>query len=245
MPREADAAPRLSYVPAVKTLGLIGGTTWHSTVEYYRGINEGVAARLGGASSARLILYSVNFAELQPPTEPSGWAAIAEVLSDIARRLERGGAECVLLCANTPHAVADDVQGRIGVPLVHIVDAVADAIVARGVDRVALLGTRPTMELPFFASRLAKRGVATLVPDEEERAIMHATILEELGRGVFRPETRERYLAIIDRLVARGARGAILGCTEIPLLLRGATCSVPTFDTLALHVEAAVRFALD
>lgn len=165
-------------------------------------------------------------------------------LSDIAQRLERAGAECVLLCANTPHAVADDVQTLIGVPIVHIVDAVADTIAARGLDRIALLGTGPTMGLPFFTSRLAKRGITALVPDDEERAYMHANILEELGRGVFTPETRTRYLAIIDRLVARGAQAAILGCTEIPLLLRGATCSVPTFDTLALHVDAAVRFAL-
>jgi aspartate racemase len=231
-------------LPAVKTLGLIGGTTWHSTVEYYRALNERINARLGGLSSARLILYSVNFQELQPPADPAGWARVAEVLGDIARRLEQAGAECLVICANTPHGVADQVQARIGIPLLHIADPTAEAIVQARLERVALLGTRPTMEQAFFTSRLAARGVAALVPDEADRVFLHSTILAELGRGVFRPETREAYVRIIEGLVARGAQGVILGCTEIPLLVRPGDCSVPTFDTTALHVGAAVDFAL-
>lgn len=238
------AAPPF-MLPRMKTLGLIGGTTWHSTLEYYRGINEQVAARLGGLSSARLWLHSVNFAELQPPADAEGWKRVADHLTDVARRLERAGAEGLVICANTPHRVAEDVQAAIGIPLLHIAEATADAVVARKVERVALLGTRPTMEQAFFVSRLAKRGVTSLVPDEADRATIHESILGELGKGIFTPETRARYIGIIEGLVARGAQGAILGCTEIPMLIREGDCTVPTFDTMALHVRAAVAFALD
>jgi aspartate racemase len=228
----------------VKTLGLIGGTTWHSTLEYYRGINEQVAARLGGLSSAKLWLHSVNFDELQPPTDAEGWRRVAGHLAGVAQRLEQAGAECVVLCANTPHRVAEDVQAHVGIPLIHIADATADAVARQKLDRVALLGTRPTMEHAFFVSRLAKRGITALVPDEADREYVHGSILGELGKGIFTPEARARYAGIIEGLVARGAQGAILGCTEIPLLLRAGDCSVPMFDTLALHVQAAVDFAL-
>jgi aspartate racemase len=231
-------------MPRMRTLGLIGGTTWHSTLEYYRAINEQVAARLGGLASARLVLYSVNFDEFQPPTDAAGWQRIGSAFGDIARRLEQAGAEGVMLCANTPHIVAEETQARIGVPLLHIADATAAAVAEAKLERVALLGTRPTMEHTFFTSRLGKHGVSTLVPDETDRAWMHASILGELGRGEFTAETRARYLAIIDGLVARGAQGVILGCTEIPMLLRGTSCSVPTFDTMALHVKRAVEFSL-
>jgi len=228
----------------MRTLGLIGGTTWHSTVEYYRDINEQVAARLGGLSSARMWLHSVNFEELQPPTDDAGWRRVASHLSDVAKRLELAGADCIVICANTPHRIAENVQVAVRIPLLHIADATADAVAERGVKQVALLGTRPTMEHPFFAARLAKRGISTLVPDEADREYMHASILGELGRGVFTPETRARYTAIVEGLVARGAQGAILGCTEIPLLLRDVRLPVPAFDTMALHVRAAVEFAL-
>jgi aspartate racemase len=228
----------------VKTLGLIGGTTWHSTLEYYRDINEQVAARLGGLSSARMWLHSVNFEETQPPTDAEGWRRLASHFSDVARRLEQAGAECIVICANTGHRVAEEVQAAVRIPLLHIADATSDAVAERGLAQVALLGTRPTMEHPFFAARLTKRGISTLVPDEADREYMHASILGELGRGVFTAETRARYAAIIEGLVARGAEGAILGCTEIPLLFRGVQLPVPAFDTMALHVRAAVDFAL-
>jgi aspartate racemase len=234
----------LRQTAPVKTLGLIGGMSWLSTIGYYRTINERVQARLGGAGSAKLLLYSVNFAEMKPPADAEGWARVAATLTDIARRLETAGAECLVLCANTPHKVAGEVQGGIGIPLLHIADATADAIVASGVDCVGLLGTRPSMEEPFLTSRLAARGISTLVPDEASRAFVHASIFEELGMGVLSPETKARYLAILDDLVARGARGVILGCTEIPLLIAPADCAVPLYDTAALHAAAAVEFAL-
>jgi aspartate racemase len=225
----------------VKTLGLIGGTTWHSTIEYYRAINEGVHARLGGSNSARLILYSVNFEDLKPPTDPAGWTRVAAELTSIARRLET----CIVLCANTPHMVADDVERAISVPLVHIAEPLGAAIVASGLRTVGLLGTRPTMEQGFIKDRLAARGITTVVPDEASRAFLHSSILEELGQGIFTASTRARYLAIIDELAERGARGIILGCTEIPLLIKPGDCRLPVFDTTALHAAAAVEFALD
>jgi aspartate racemase len=229
---------------AVKTLGLIGGTTWHSTIEYYRAINEGVHARLGGSSSARLILYSVNFEELKPPADPAGWSRVAEELASIARRLETAGAECIVLCANTPHIVADDVGRAIGIPILHIADPLGAAIVASGLRTVGLLGTRPTMEQGFIKDRLAALGMTTVVPDERSRAFVHSSIFEELGQGIFAASTKARYLAIIDELAERGARGVILGCTEIPLLIKPEDCRLPVFDTTALHAAAAVQFAL-
>jgi aspartate racemase len=228
----------------MKTLGLIGGTTWHSTLEYYRGINEQVAARLGGLSSARMWLHSVNFEEQQPPTDAEGWRRLASHFSEVATRLEQAGAECIVMCANTPHRIAEDVQAAVRIPLLHIADATADAVLERRLTQVGLLGTRPTMEHPFFAARLTKRGITTLVPDEMDREYAHASILGELGRGVFTDEARGRYVAMIEGLVARGAQAVILGCTEIPLLLRDVRLPVPAFDTMALHVRAAVEFAI-
>jgi aspartate racemase len=228
----------------MKTLGLIGGTTWHSTLEYYRALNEGVAQRIGGLSSAQLLLHSVNFAENQPPVDEAGWQRLAKNFGDIAAGLEKAGADCILLCANTPHRIAGEVQARVSIPLLHIGDATADAIARAGIDTVALLGTRPTMEQTFITDRLAKRGIRALVPRPEDRTIIHATVLEELGRGIFLPEKRDAFARIIAGLVAEGARGVILGCTEFPLLVKPEDVTVPLFDTLALHVEQALDFAL-
>ena len=228
----------------MKTLGLIGGTTWHSTVEYYRGINLGVNARLGGLSSAQLFLYSLNFEEFKPPADMQGWARIADTLSDVAQRLERAGAECIVICANTPHRVAGEVQARIGIPILHIADVTAEAIARQKIDRVALLGTRPTMEQDFFKERLQTRGIETLVPDDADRTIIHDSIFSDFGKGIFSDAMRAEYVRIIEGLAKRGARGVILGCTEIPLLIRPGDSPIPTFDTTMLHVAAAVDFAL-
>jgi aspartate racemase len=228
----------------VKTLGLIGGTTWHSTVEYYRGINERVHAKLGGVSSARLILYSVNFEEFKPPTDSAGWTRIAADFAGIAKRLETAGAACIVICANTPHKIANEIQREIGIPILHIADATGDAIAAAEFSKVGLLGTRPTMEGDFIKGKLAARGITTLIPDERARSFMHASILEELGRGIFTAQTRARYLDIIMEMEAQGAQGIILGCTEIPLLIKKEDCQLPLFDTGKLHVAAAVAFAL-
>jgi aspartate racemase len=230
----------------MKTLGLIGGLTWLSTVEYYRAINEQVNARLGGHHSAKIILYSVDFAEFQPPApnDEAGWADIARRFGDAAARLEAAGAEGLVLCANTPHKVAPAIRSRTRLPLVHIAEATAAAVAAQGIKQVALLGTRPTMEAAFYPELLGARGVETMVPDPDDRGWIHSSIFAELTKGVFTEATRARYLAVIDRLVARGAEGVVLGCTEIPLLLRDRDCAVPTFDTTLLHVGAAVDFAL-
>src|SRR5712692_5415469 len=167
----------------MKTLGLIGGTTWHSTVDYYRTINELVNARLGGHHSAKLLLYSVDFEELQPPSDPSGWPRIAGALNEIARKLEGAGADCIVLCANTPHLVADAVQKDLRIPLVHIAEATAKAIASKGLPTIGLLGTRFTMEHPFFKERLSRVGIETVVPDEADREFVHRSIFGELGKG--------------------------------------------------------------
>jgi amino-acid racemase len=224
----------------MKTLGLIGGISWHSTVEYYRLINQQVGARLGGLHSAKILLHSVDFHEFQPPADADGWTRLAESFAAIAEGLERAGAEALLLCANTAHLLADTIQRRLSIPLIHIADATARAI--GPLRTVGLLGTRFTMEQPFFKERLERAGIAAVIPGDEERDFIHHTIFTELTHGTFTDATRAGYLAIIDRLVAAGAEGVILGCTEIPLLVKSA--SVPLFDTTAIHTAAAVEFAL-
>jgi aspartate racemase len=226
----------------MKTIGLIGGTGWISTIEYYRAINQGVNEKMGGSNTAKLLLYSVNFAEFKP-TEATDWEATAKRLSAIAQKLERAGADCLLLCANTMHLMADTVKASIQIPLIHIVEETAKAIKNKNIDKVALLGTRFTMEKPFFKERLAASGVTPMIPDPEDRDFIHSSIFSELEKGIFNPQTKERYIRIIEKLVGRGAGGVILGCTEIPLLINQADCSVPAFDTGAIHAHAAVAFA--
>jgi aspartate racemase len=228
----------------MKTLGLIGGTTWLSTVEYYRMINQQVNERLGGLHSARLILYSVNFEEFQPPTDPKAWGPITENLTSIAQRLERAGADCLVLCANTPHIAADTIQGKIRIPLIHIAEATAREIAGRKLKTVGLLGTRITMEQAFYRDKLSKAGIACIIPGDNERNFIHATIFDELGKEIFKPETKKHYLDIIDDLTRKGAEGIIFGCTEIPLLIKQKDCIIPVFDTTIIHATAAVDFAL-
>jgi aspartate racemase len=228
----------------MRTLGLIGGTTWHSTVDYYRTINQLVNARLGGLHSARLLLASVDFQEFQPAHDPAGWTRIADGFVDLAKRLAHAGADCLVLCANTPHLLADVIAPQIPVPLIHIAEATGRAIQAKQMRKIALLGTKFTMEHGFFQERLARAGIETLVPGDDDRAFIHRSIFEELGHGVFTAETRAAYLAVIDRLHARGAEGVILGCTEIPMLIKPEDCPIPSFDTTVIHATAAVDFAL-
>jgi aspartate racemase len=229
----------------MKTLGLIGGTTWLSTVDYYRLLNEGINARAGGMQYARCILYSLNFADIVKINERQDWDAALELFGDAAARLKAAGAEGLVLCANTAHVIAERLEQRIGLPLIHIADATARAIRAKGIERVALLGTKYTMELPFFRDRLAWHGITAVTPNDGEREYIHGTIFGELAKNEIRPETRKRYLEIIDRMAQQeGVRGAILGCTEIPLLIKQSDTKVPVFDTTALHAGAAVDFAL-
>src|ERR1700733_13576515 len=223
----------------MRTIGLIGGTSWISTIEYYRAINKGVNEKMGGSNTAKLLLYSVNFAEFKP-TGSTDWEATAIRLSTIAQTLEQAGAECLLLCANTMHLMADSIKASIQIPLIHIVEETGKAIKAKNINKAGLLGTRFTMEKPFFIERLATYGVTALIPDPEDRDFIHSSIFSELEKGIFTPQTRENYIRIIEKLISRGAGGIILGCTEIPLLINQEDCSVPVLDTGAIHANAAV-----
>jgi aspartate racemase len=222
----------------------VGGTSWVSTVEYYRVINGEVNARRGGLSSARILLNSVDFAEIDALHARGDFEAVGSLLVDAAVKLPRIGAECILLCANTLHMHAERVQAALPVPLIHLIDATAREVQRRGIDRVGLLGTRLTMERDFYTRRLNGAGIDVLVPEKDEREYIHRTIHEELVKSVVLPRSRDRFLAIIDRLAARGAQGIVLGCTEIPLLVPPDQSPLPAFDTTRIHGLAAVDFAL-
>lgn len=230
----------------MKTIGLLGGMSWESTLPYYRLINEAVRERLGGLHSARLVLHSIDFAELAALQARQDWDAAARLLGEAARGLQQAGAECVAICTNTMHVIADEVQAACGLPLLHIADATAAAIRAKGLNRVALLGTRFTMEGEFYSRRLREQhAVEVIIPDEAGRAEVHRVIYEELCRGVISEDSRAAYQRIIGQLAARGAQGVVLGCTEIPLLLRPQDIALPMFDTGALHAREIAAWALD
>ncbi len=229
----------------MKTIGLIGGMSWESSAAYYRLINEGVHARLGGFHSAKSIMVSVDFAEIEALQVQGRWPESAAVLAAAARGLEKGGADFVVLCTNTMHKVAAEIEAAIHIPFLHIADATARQIQAAGIGRVGLLGTRFTMEEDFYIGRLAGRyGLDVIVPDARRRESVHRVIFDELVKGEIRPESRERYLEIIERLVGDGAEGVILGCTEIGLLVHAGECAVPLYDTTRIHAAAAVDYAL-
>lgn len=228
----------------MKTLGLIGGTTWVSTVDYYRYINKLTTEKLGGLNSAKILLYSVKFSEVKAFADAGDWESLGDMMSGIAENLEKGGAEAIVLCANTMHIVADKVKEKTNIPLIHITDATAKAILAQKLKKVALLGTGFTMENDFYHKRLAEYGIETIIPNDEERDFIHWSIFEELAKDIFTAETKQKYLDLIEKLHARGAEGVILGCTEIPMLLKPEDCPIPSFDTTILHCKAAVEFAL-
>ena len=229
----------------MKTIGLIGGMSWESSVEYYRIINETTKAKLGGLHSAKSIMYSVDFAEIELLQHQGRWQEAAQVLIDAAKSVENGGADFVVLCTNTMHKVADDIQAHINIPFLHIADATARQIKDSGVNKVGLLGTRFTMEEDFYKSRLTQKyGLDVIIPNAEGREIVHRVIYDELVVGQIRQDSKQRYLDIIQRLVEDGAEGIILGCTEIGLLVRDGDCRVPLFDTTKIHAVAAVEYAL-
>ncbi|MFE2523144.1 aspartate/glutamate racemase family protein [Streptomyces sp. NPDC059382] len=228
----------------MKTIGLLGGMSWESTAEYYRLLNEFTRDRLGGLHSARCVLYSVDFAEIERLQAQGCWDEAGEVLADAARSLEAAGADLVLLCTNTMHKVADQVQAAVSVPLLHLADATAEAVRARGMRRVGLLGTAFTMEQDFYRGRLAAGGLEVSVPDADERALVHRVIYDELCVGVVREESRTAYREVIAGLVAGGAEGIVLGCTEIELLVGAEDSPVPVFPTARIHAAAAVEAAL-
>ncbi|MGY1828215.1 MULTISPECIES: aspartate/glutamate racemase family protein [unclassified Blastococcus] len=228
----------------MRTIGLLGGMSWESSALYYRLLNEAVRDRLGGLHSARCILLSVDFAGIERLQAAGDWAVAGQLLAADARALQAAGADLLLLCTNTMHTVADAVAGAVGIPLLHIGDSTAEAVTAAGLTRIGLLGTGYTMEQPFLVDRLAAAGLEVLVPERADRELVHRVIYEELVLGVVREESRRAYREVVDRLVARGAQGVVLGCTEIELLIGPGDLPVPAFPTTALHVDAAVRAAL-
>ena len=228
----------------MKTIGLLGGMSWESTAEYYRIANEVVRERLGGFHSAKLLVDSVDFAEIEELQRTDQWDAAGALLAERAVALESAGAEVIVLCTNTMHIVADQIEAAIAVPFIHIADATAAAVRAAGMTRVALLGTGFTMRMPFLRERLAAHGLTVQVPDESDIQIVHAVIYDELVHGIVTEESRALYRAVIDRLVADGAEGVILGCTEIELLIGEADSPVPVFPTTRIHVLAAIDAAL-
>ncbi|MEA4929814.1 MAG: aspartate/glutamate racemase family protein [Candidatus Limiplasma sp.] len=229
----------------MQTIGLIGGMSWESTVTYYQILNERVNAALGGYHSAKILLHSVDFAEVEAPQRIGDWARVGTLLAEAARRLERGGADVLLLGTNTMHLACEAIEGAVSIPFLHIADATADALVAQGHTRAALLGTRVTMEQPFYRERLERRGIEVLLPNAEERALLHRVIFEELCFGKVLPESRESFVRIIERLAAEGAQAAILGCTEIGMLVRQSDTAVPLVDTTVAHAERAARWVLE
>ncbi len=232
-------------VGRMKTIGLIGGLSWESSSEYYRIINQEAQKRLGGLHSAECLLYSFDFAEIEALQAAGAWDAAAAQMVRAAERLARAGAACIVICSNTMHRMAADIEAAVDLPLIHIADASAEPIVAAGFRRVALLGTRFTMEQDFYKGRMIERfGLDVMTPDAAGRDIVHRVIYEELARGVIRAESRRQYQMVIDELKAAGAEAVILGCTEISLLIKPEDSVLPSFDTTALHALAAVKWAL-
>ena len=230
----------------MRTIGLIGGMSWESSAEYYRLINTGVKQRLGGLHSARSVMVSVDFAQIEALQSSGRWLEAGEVLADAAQRLERAGADCVVLCTNTMHKVATTIEAAVELPLLHIADATGAAIAAAGVTRVGLLGTRFTMDEAFYVGRLEREfGLEVILPLHDDREVVNSVIYEELCLGLTRNESRRRFREIMASLVERGAQGIILGCTEITLLVNDEDADVPLFDTTRLHAAAAVAFALE
>jgi len=228
----------------MKTIGLIGGMSWESTALYYREINLLVKQRLGGLHSARLVLFSVDFHEIEQLQQQGRWEEAGEILAHAARALQSAGADFLVLCTNTMHKVADAITASLDVPLLHIADATAQEAHAQGLKRIGLLGTRFTMEQPFYRERLEASGLEVLVPDEADRELIHRVIYSELCLGVVRDESRADYLAIIERLQQRGAQAIVLGCTEIGMLVAEGDCTVPLLDTTRIHAERAVDRAV-
>jgi aspartate racemase len=231
------------YLP-MKKLGLIGGISWVSTVDYYRLINEGINTKLGGLNFSTCIIYSFNYAEIKKNNDANDWDSTLQMITEASKHLKRAGAEAIVLCANTMHLIAERLEESIQLPVIHIAKATAAEIKKSGLTKVGLLGTKFTMERDFFTSKLNRQGIEAIIPDEADRDFLHQTIFDELGKGIIRKETKERYLTIIEKLLQKGAQGIILGCTEIPLLVAPEDVSVPVFDTTRIHSQAAVEFSL-
>ena len=229
----------------MKTIGLLGGMSWESTASYYKAINEGIKRELGGLHSAKVALYSVNFDEIEKLQHAGDWPATAEILSNAAKSVEAAGADFLLICTNTMHKVAKDIEQVMSIPLLHIADATAKQLQADGIKKVGLLGTRFTMEQDFYINRLTEKfGIEVIVPDLPDREIIHRVIYDELCKGIIKDESRAEYVRITEALAEHGAEAVILGCTEIALLISSQNTDVPLYDTTIIHAEAAVKLAL-
>jgi len=230
----------------MKIIGLIGGMSWESSLEYYKLINQGIKEKMGGLHSAKILMYSVDFAEIEILQHKGRWEEATKLMIEAAWRLERGGADFIVICTNTMHKMADDIQNNVGIPLLHIADATAKKIKEYGLGKVGLLGTRFTMEQDFYRARLEdQHGISVVIPDTEDRQSVHDIIYNELCLGDIKKTSRQVYKEIIRKLVGMGAEGIVLGCTEIPLLVHQEDSDVSLFDTTSIHAEAAVLFALD
>ena len=229
----------------MKTIGLIGGTGWVSSVEYYRLINEGINKKLGGKEYARCILYSLNYGDILRLLNANDDDGIDDLFETAAKSLIAGGADCLALCANTAHKYYPKLAAKIDVPIIHIADATAGVILQNNFNKIGLLGTRITMEGTFYQDVLKSRGIETLVPEKQERDYINETIFGELFSEIFKEETRQKFIDIMEELVIRGAQGIVLGCTEIPLLVKKEHTDIPLFDTLEIHAQSIVDFALD
>ena len=230
----------------MKVIGLIGGMSWQSSLEYYRIINETVRQRLGNHHSAKCLMYSVDFAEIEILQHQNRWDKATDFMIDAAKKLEKGGADFVVICTNTMHKMAGEVEKSIHIPLLHIADTTAVVINDKDIKRVGLLGTKFTMEQDFYKGRLLdKYSINVMVPDEKDRQAVHDIIYNELCLGKINNSSRQKYIQIINKLVSGGAKGIILGCTEIPLLIKQKDCPVPVFDTTTIHARAAAYFAIE
>lgn len=228
----------------MKPIGLIGGLTYVSSLEYYRYINEIANEKLGCSETVDIIMYSVNFGEIKKLTEAGDWKNISKIICKTAQILEEAGAGCILVGANTMHKIADEVQTAVNIPLIHIADAVAKQILERRFQKVGLIGTKYTMQLGFYADHLAKFGIETIIPEQEDVDYINFTIYNEFSKNIFTTEARSRYLKIISKLQASGAEGIIGGCTEIPILIKEGDCDIPIFDTARIHSAAGVEYVM-
>jgi aspartate racemase len=229
----------------MKTIGLIGGTSWESTLEYYRILNQEIQKRLGTSHSARILMYSVDFNDVERCITAGKMDELLQLLCNAAQKIEQGGADCLLICANTMHMLAPAIQSKIKIPLVHIAKATLKKVIENNFTKIGLLGTKPTMEMDFYKNIFSEKGVEVLIPNNEDRQFIHDTIFKELFSGELKETTRKRFLTIMENLVLLGAQGIILGCTEIPLLIKQEHTPIPLFDTTYIHAHAGVDFALE
>ena len=228
----------------MKTIGLIGSMSWESTVTYYKIVNEVIKERLGGLHSAKVLLYSVDFQEIEACQAKGEWDKSADILTEAAMNLERAGADFIVICTNTMHKVASQIQAKIGIPILHIAEATAQELIEHQIDKVALLGTKYTMKQDFYKEKLIEAGIEVLIPEDEDVEVVNHIIYDELCLGIISQESREQYLQIIEKLKERGAQGVILGCTEIGLLIKQEDTSLPVFDTTQIHGTKAALLAL-